>query len=44
MNHMKPTVKPLTQRPAWKAITAHYLFVYFVYFVVSLALALFSTP
>jgi len=21
---MKPTVKPLTQRPAWKALTAHY--------------------
>jgi glucose-6-phosphate isomerase len=24
MNRMKPTVKPLTQRPAWKALAAHY--------------------
>jgi glucose-6-phosphate isomerase len=24
MNRMKPTVKPLTKRPAWKALTAHH--------------------
>src|SRR5215475_235504 len=24
MTRMKPTFKPLTQRPAWKALTAHY--------------------